>query len=88
MHNFAFFMDPRTGQTKSLGWKQKAILTTVLLPFLLLLLPLMAFFLVQNFKLLKRSRDYSSMPEGSSSPYQQPFIIDVDVAERRLPPRS
>jgi len=88
MRNFAFFFDPRSGQMKALGWKEKALLTTILVPFLVLLLPLMALFLIQNFKLLKSARSFSSMPEGRTTPYEKPFIIDVDVAERRLPPRS
>jgi len=86
--NFAFFFDPRSGQMKSLGFKQKALLIAILIPFLLILIPLVGLFLLKNFKLLKRTRSFSRMPEGRISPYEKPFIIDVDVAERRLPPRS
>jgi hypothetical protein len=69
---------------RSLRWRDRLLLTTLVIPLLLLLLPLVALFLIRNVRLMKRAQNHTTpLTEDAEG-----IVIDIKAAERSLPPRS
>lgn len=74
--NFSFY----SFRSSSLGLKERVLLTALLLPVLLISLPLIAFFLIQNWKLLKKVETQSRIVE----PAQNAYVIDVEPSRPQI----